>query len=266
MSKRNKPKKTRKQSRQERYITQLAKDLRKFREREIAGEKISEKERRNMRARERRVMKKMKETSSQLIEKANEVYSSLYNEGIDTLTMRRTYDDFQKMGRFHFSLDDAKSYSDVVEEITRASNFLNAPDTNMQTGKRETVNLALHEKYGSKVQSLSDNTYVQQGLIASEKEASIIFANYRRIEEFHAARIGKAGNDGVYGSDNLILFMIDVHNRGLDELEYGLKALEAFDLEQVPEFQEVLKERNKVTGITGLFEKGGIYGKLEGLL
>lgn len=60
--------------------------------------------------------------------------------------------------------------------------------------------------------------------------------------------------------------MIDVHNRGLDELEYGIKALDEFDIEQTPEFKELIKERNKVTGISGLFQKGGYYGRLEGLL
>ena len=39
-----------------------------------------------------------------------------------------------------------------------------------------------------------------------------------------------------------------------------------FNLEQLPEFQEMLNERNKVTGISGLFQKGGYYGRLEGLL
>ena len=256
----------RKQARDSRYITRLAEDLKKFREREQAGEKISARERRNMRARERRIMERMKKDSAKLLDEANRVYRLLKDKGIDTLTLQRVEDDFRKLKRWGFTLDDAKSYSDVVAEITRASSFLNAPDTNVITGKRETVNIKLKEKYGSKVQSLSDNTYVQSGLIPTEEDAKKIFANYRRIEEFNAARIGKAGQTGVYGSDNLILFMIDVHNRGLDELEYGIEALNQFDLEKTPEFEELLKERNQVTGISGLFQKGGLYGKLEGLL
>ena len=129
------------------------------------------------------------------------------------------------------------------------------------TGKRVNRNEELHEKYSSQLGSLSSNTYVQSGLIATEKDASIIFANYRRIEEFYAARIGKQGQNGVYGSENLILYMIDVHNKGLDEYELGLEALENFNIEQLPEWQELLKERNKVTGISWLFQKGGLYGK-----
>lgn len=253
-------------TRKERYITKLAEDLKKFRERELAGEKISTRERRNMRARERRVMDRMKKDSAKLIDEANRVFRLLDEQGINTLTMQRTEDDFRKLKRWGFSLDQAKTYSEIVDEITRATTFLNAPDANVLTGRRETVNQALKEKYGEKVQSLSDNTYVQSGLIPTEEDAKQIFRNYRKIEEYNMARIGKAGQDGVYGSDNLILFMIDVHNRGLDEYEYGIEALDQFDLEKTPEFQEMLKERNKVTGISGLFEKGGFYGRLEGLL
>ena len=85
-------------------------------------------------------------------------------------------------------------------------------------------------------------------------------------ESNKAALIGRQGEKGVYGSENLILYMIDVHNRGLDELEYGHKALDEFELENLPEFKEMIQERNKVTGISGLFQKGGYYGRLAGLL
>lgn len=248
------------------YIRKLAEDLRSFREREEAGEEISAKERKNLRARERRIMQKMKKESEPLIAEANRVLSLMEKEGLNTLSQRRVYDEFAKLGREGFTLDEAKSYSDIVSEITRAKTFLNAPDTNILTGRRTERNRALRKKYSSQLDSLTNNTYVQSGLIPTEAEAKLIFANYRRIEEYNAARIGKQGDKGVYGSENLILYMIDVHNRGLDEYEYGIKALDDFDIEQTPEFKELLRERNQVTGISGLFQKGGYYGRLEGLL
>lgn len=263
MRKQNKKKAS---TRQDRYVTKLSEDLRAFREREIAGEEITARERRNIRARERRVMEKMKKDSSQLIKEANRVLNLLDDNGVLTLSQQRVYDDFAKLGRTEFSLDDAKSYEDIVSEITRAKNFLESPESNILTGSRQSVNRALKKKYGKKVESLSDNTYLQSGLIPTEEDAKKIFANYRKIEEYNAARIGKQGQKGVYGSENLILYMIDVHNRGLDEFEYGINALDQFDIERTPEFKELLKERNKVTGISGLFQKGGLYGKLEGLL
>lgn len=248
------------------YIKKLAEDLRSFREREEAGEEISARERRNLRARERRVMQKMKKESEPLMAEANRVLALMEKEGLTTLSQRRVYDEFAKLGREGFTLDQAKSYSDIVSEITRAKTFLNAPDTNILTGRRTERNRALRKKYSSQLDSLTNNTYVQSGLIPTEAEAKLIFANYRRIEEYNAARIGKQGDKGVYGSENLILYMIDVHNRGLDEYEYGIKALDDFDIEQTPEFKELLRERNQVTGISGLFQKGGYYGRLEGLL
>lgn len=248
------------------YIRNLAEDLRSFREREEAGEEITAKERKNLRARERRVMQKMKKESEPLMAEANRVLSLMEKEGLNTLSQRRVYDEFAKLGREGFTLEQAKSYSDIVSEITRAKTFLNAPDTNILTGRRTERNRALRKKYSSQLDSLTNNTYVQSGLIPTEEEAKLIFANYRRIEEYNAARIGKQGDKGVYGSENLILYMIDVHNRGLDEYEYGIKALDDFDIEQTPEFKELLRERNQVTGISGLFQKGGYYGRLEGLL
>lgn len=248
------------------YIRKLAEDLRSFREREEAGKEISAKERKNLRARERRIMQKMKKESEPLMAEANRVLSLMEKEGLNTLSQRRVYDEFAKLGREGFTLDEAKSYSDIVSEITRAKTFLNAPDTNILTGRRTERNRALRKKYSSQLDSLTNNTYVQSGLIPTEAEAKLIFANYRRIEEYNAARIGKQGDKGVYGSENLILYMIDVHNRGLDEYEYGIKALDDFDIEQTPEFKELLRERNQVTGISGLFQKGGYYGRLEGLL
>ena len=248
------------------YIRKLAEDLRSFREREEAGEEISAKERKNLRARERRIMQKMKKESEPLMSEANRVLALMEKEGLNTLSQRRVYDEFAKLGREGFTLDEAKSYSDIVSEITRAKTFLNAPDTNILTGRRTERNRALRKKYSSQLDSLTNNTYIQSGLIPTEAEAKLIFANYRRIEEYNAARIGKQGDKGVYGSENLILYMIDVHNRGLDEYEYGIKALDDFDIEQTPEFKELLRERNQVTGISGLFQKGGYYGRLEGLL
>ena len=248
------------------YIRKLAEDLRSYREREEAGEEISAKERKNLRARERRIMQKMKKESEPLMAEANRVLALMEKEGLNTLSQRRVYDEFAKLGREGFTLDEAKSYSDIVSEITRAKTFLNAPDTNILTGRRTERNRALRKKYSSQLDSLTNNTYVQSGLIPTEAEAKLIFANYRRIEEYNAARIGKQGDKGVYGSENLILYMIDVHNRGLDEYEYGIKALDDFDIEQTPEFKELLRERNQVTGISGLFQKGGYYGRLEGLL
>lgn len=265
MKKPNK-KSSKKQSRKERYITKLAQDLRAFRERELAGEKISDKERRNMRARERRVMEHMKSDANVLLQEANRVMKMLIDNDINILSLQRVKDELYREGRVSFSFDSSKTYEDIVSEITRARTFLNSPDTNVLTGKRQQRNEQLRKKYADKLQSLSNNTYLQSGLIATEEEAKQIFANYRRIEEYHIARIGKQGQKGVYGSENLILYMIDVHNMGLDEFEYGEQAILDFNLEQLPEFQEMLNERNKVTGISGLFQKGGYYGRLEGLL
>lgn len=259
-------KKSKKQSRQQGYIKRLSEDLRRFREREASGEKISSKERRNMRARELRVMNKMKESSSQLMAEANRVLDMLSKAQVNTLSYQRIQDEFNDRGKWGFSVEDAKSYTDIVNEITLASSFLNAPDTNLVTAQREGTNAELRKRYGDKIESLKDSSYIQRGLIATEEDAKQIFKNYRKIEEVWQGRIGKQGQKGVYGSDNLILYMIDVHNRGLDEEYYGMKALEQFDIEQAPEFQELLKERNRVTGISGLFQKGGLYGKLEGLL
>ena len=265
-SKRGKQNNTRGNQQSERYITRLAEDLRAFREREALGEKISARERKNMRARELRVMKRMRKEAEPLMKQANRVYEMLEKEGAKTIAQQRVHDDFSKMGRFYFSVENAKSYQELVDEITRASVYLNSPETNRLTSRRETRNKELYEKYSSQLESLKNHTYIDSGLIATEEDAKQIFANYRRIESYKAALIGRQGENGVYGSENLILYMIDVHNRGEDELLYGEKALDEFQIETLPQFKEMFNARNTVTGISGLFEKGVYYGKLEGLL
>lgn len=262
-----KRKKSRQQKSTERYITKLSQDLKKFREREEAGEKISATERKNMSARERRAIAKMKKEASPLIEQANATLQNLEEKGINTLSMQRLYDEFSLQDRVGFSLEKAKSYNDIVQEITLAKAFLNAPDTAALTGSREERNRILKRKYGSLQESLKDSSYVQSGLIPTEEDAKKIFANYRKIEEYYSSLIGKEGQRGVYGSDKLILYMIDIHLQGLDEYEYGMKALEQFSLERTPEYKEMFEKRNEVTGISGLFTKKGVgYGKLAGLL
>ena len=118
----------------------------------------------------------------------------------------------------------------------------------------------------SQLESLQTGEYVKSGLIPTEEDAKKIFRSYRKIEEYWAGRIGKQGQNGVYGSENLVLYMIDVYNKGLDAESYGFKALEDFNLELTPEFQELVQARNKVTGISGLFQEGGYYEQLKGLI
>lgn len=252
---------------EDRYITRLAEDLKKFREREEAGEKITSRERANMRARERRAIKKMRKTAEPLIQQANETLQNLEEKGIHTLAAQRVYDEFSKKERMGFSLESAKTYQDIVEEITLAKAFLNSPETTQLTGSREARNRRLKRKYGELEQTLKDKTYIEKGLIANDQDAKKIFETYRKIEEYWASLIGKEGQRGVYGSDKLILYVIDVYYQGLDAELYGMQALENFSLERTPEYRELFEERNKVTGISGLFtQKGKGYGRLAGLL
>lgn len=254
-------------NRQERYITRLAEDLKRFREREESGEVITSRERKNMRARERRAIKRMEETAEPLIKQANETLELLNEKNIQTLAAQRVYDEFSKKGKVEFSFEGAKTYQDVVEEITLATAFLKSPETTQLTGSRQQRNRRLKRKYGDLEQSLKDKTYIEKGLIPTEEDAKQIFKSYREIERTWMGLIGKEGQKGVYGSDKLIMYLIDVHNQGLDELVYGQKAMENFSLERTPEYRELFEERNKVTGISGLFtQKGKGYGRLAGLL
>ena len=220
-----------------------------------------------MRARERRAMAKMKKTAEPLIKQANETLETLESKGIRTLASQRVYDEFSKRERLQFSLDDAKSYNDIVQEVTLAKSFLNSPETTQLTGSRVQRNRRLKRKYGDLEQSLKDKTYIENGLIPTEEDAKQIFKAYRKIEEYWASLIGKEGQKGVYGSDKLILYLIDVHNQGLDAELYGMQAMENFSLERTPEYRELFEERNRVTSISGLFtQKGKGYGRLAGLL
>ena len=255
-----------KNKRERQYISQLTRDLKKFREKEASGKTITAQERRNMRARERRAIEHMKKEAIPLVNQANETYFGLEEAGIHTLAAQRAQDEFSKQGVDRFTLENVKSYEDLIQVMTQAKTFLNSPDTAKLTATREETRRKLKRKYGDIEESLRSGEYVKSGLIPSEADAKQIFSAYRKVEEYWSGKIGKQGQAGVYGSDNLILYMIDVHNQGLDAEEMGMQALENFSLESTTEYQELFRERNRVTGITGLFEEGGKYGKLAGLL
>ena len=153
-------KKTRATKRQERYITKLAQDIKEFKEREASGEEISVKERKNLRAREVRVMKKMKKEAEPLINEANRVLKLLESEGIITLAQKRVYDEFSKLGKTEFEISRAKTYTDIVKEVTRAKTFLNSSETNILTGSRTERNRGLRKKYASQLDSLTKSMLV----------------------------------------------------------------------------------------------------------
>lgn len=254
-------------ARQAKYLKKLAEDIKAFKEKEASGQPISSRERRNIRARERRAIKKMKQAVAPLIGEANRILDLLRSEKIKTLSMQRLEDEFKARGIYNFTTDNVKTYNDIVEEITRASAFINAPESNVLAGKRYERNEFLQVTYGdAAINALKHGDFVEQGLIPTKEDAKIIFANYRRIEETWKHLIGKAGNDQVYGSDNLILAMIDFHNKGLNEFDEAEKLMETYQDEVLPGFKKALEKRNMITGISGLFEEGGFYGGLEGLL
>lgn len=69
--------------------------------------------------------------------------------------------------------------------------------------------------------------------------ASQAFEAYRKLEENYAPIIGRQGQEGVYGSENLIIAIYDYYERGMDGQLYGRDLLEAWQSQFLREMEGV---------------------------
>lgn len=80
------------------------------------------------------------------------------------------------------------------------------------------------------------------------------FSAYRRLEEEYAALIGRQGQEGVYGSENLIIAVYDYYARGMDGQMYGKELLEAWADEYLRELEGINFTLDEVTAIMGRWD------------
>lgn len=80
------------------------------------------------------------------------------------------------------------------------------------------------------------------------------FAAYRRLEETYAPLIGRQGQEGVFGSENLIIAIYDYYARGMDGQMYGRDLLEAWSDEYLMEMEGINAELMSTATMVDLWE------------
>lgn len=244
----------------DRYTEALIKDLRAFRRKEKKG-KVTAEERRNMKRREKTAVLRMIKAADELISEANSAFAKLNSIGAVTMGVQRVLDDFQG----DFSIDSSLNFSEVFAKIQGAATFLNDPETVFLTAQRLKRNSDLKAEYDKLYERLKSGKWKDNEFLSNE-DMKRVFSNYRRIEEEAYGLISGGGKE-QYGSENLIMYMIEVRRQGGDELQAAHAILEQFEIENLPEFKDLVKLRGKkAKSISGLFGERGVYGRLGKLL
>lgn len=157
-------------------------------------------------------------------------------------------------GKEYFDLFDVKNREDLISRMTAVRVFLSDKGSTLEGAKLETMETTtayLKGKFGGqwKVKQNNDVSYDQS--VIDEETAKRAFANYRRIEEVRASQIGRQGESGVYGSENLIIAMYDAEVRGVDSLEVGMDLLDAWYEEARKNWQPFIDEAGDTNSIKG---------------
>lgn len=211
-------------------------------------------------AREREAIESMKERLEPLISEANRRAELLQSQGYASAALLRAE---QETGRDYFTLDDANSRGEIIEEATRARVFLADETSTIEGAKIYTAQLNAAEfrgKFGNQYHTWEHKFKNFDTSIIDEEIAKTVFSNYRKLEELRAADIT---GDGAYGSENLIIAMYEAQVRGEDSFMAGLDQLDAHYRKKTVEWQSRFARANEVGSILGTMTDydgiGGLY-------
>lgn len=211
-------------------------------------------------AREANAIQSMKDRLEPLISEANRRAELLQAQGYSSAALSRAE---QETGRDYFTLDDAETRGQIIEEATRARVFLADETSTIEGAKIYTAQLNAAEfrgKFGNQYHTWEHKFKNFDTSVIDEEIAKTVFSNYRKLEELRAADIT---GDGAYGSENLIIAMYEAQVRGEDSFMVGLDQLDAHYRKKTIEWQTRFERANEVGSILGTFtdydEIGGLF-------
>ena len=195
-----------------------------------------------------------------VIDEANKRIGELNAQGLDSSALTPLYD----TGRQYFDLTHIVSQDELRNEITRARMFLASPSSRPDVAFMEQAMLSAEEYRGQFGNQhtlfkfnihdvVDDNGRIIRSAI-DPTIASRAFAAYRRLESESAALIGRQGQQGVYGSENLIIAIYDMEARGMDGQIYGRDLLDAWEREQQLEYNNIISGADDAIAIATNFE------------
>lgn len=226
-----------------------------------AEERRAKEEASRQAAREAEMLHNMKERLEPLISEANRRSELLQSQGYASAALARAE---QETGRNYFTLDDATTRGEIIEEATRARVFLADETSTIEGAKIYTAQLNAADfrgKFGNQYHTWEHKYKNFDTSVIDEDTAKIVFSNYRKLEELRAADIT---GDGAYGSENLIIAMYEAQVRGEDSFMSGLDQLDAHYRKKTTEWRSRFERANEVSNILGTMTDydngiGGLY-------
>ena len=194
-----------------------------------------------------------KEKFAPLVELANNNITKIKEAGYNSLAVDRIE---RQVGREYFDISSAKTRGELMAEITAVRVFLADKGSTLNGAKLETIetNSAIYKgKFGNQYNNEEYN-FARYDINVIDKEiAERAFENYRKIESWRASQIGRQGQDGVYGSENLIIAMYDAEIRGLDSYAVGNDLLDAYVKESNTAWKPIEDEAESTVAISGYY-------------
>ena len=188
-----------------------------------------------------------------LVELANNRIQTILEAGYNSLAIDRVE---QQTGKEYFDLYDVKNREDLISRITAVRVFLADKGSTLEGAKLEMTQIATERykgKFGNQYNKEEYNFARYDTNVIDKEIAEKAFENYRRIESIRASQIGRQGQDGVYGSENLIIAMYDAEIRGIDSYAVGMDLLDAFEHESDTSWKPIEKESDSTLAISGYY-------------
>lgn len=190
-------------------------------------------------------------TFQPLIDEANNRIEAIKEAGYNSMALERIEN---QTGKEYFDLFNVKNREDLISRMTAVRVFLADKGSTIEGAKLETMETTtayLKGRFGGQWKKIQNNDISYDQSVIDEETAKRAFANYRKIEEIRASQIGRQDQEGVYGSENLIIAMYDAEVRGIDSFEIGMDLLDSWQEEVEKNWQPFIDEADETNSIKG---------------
>lgn len=185
-----------------------------------------------------------------LMDMANDRIREILEHDYMSLAVKRVQ---EQQKRDYFDMFDVNTREDLISRVTAIRVFLADEGSTLEGARKETLQSLYGGKFGNEYNN-KQNKFARYDISVIDKEkAERAFENYRKLEERWAALIGRQGDAGVYGSENLIIAMYDAEVRGIDSFDVGKDLLEQFDKEQKTSWKPIEDEAEATLAISGVY-------------
>lgn len=197
-----------------------------------------------------------------VVQYANSKIDELQFQGLTT-TKLYSFQDGDDTKRFDIS--DINDPGELRAYMTQVRDVLSSIDDSGRRALLETASIESEFYRGQFGNQYADqgrfnmaNVVDEEGKVIRKaidpQTASKAFEAYRKLEEEYASLIGRQGQEGVYGSENLIIAVYDYYARGMDGQEYGMDLLNAWADDYLRELEGINYSLDEAEGIIGYWD------------